>query len=71
MKNMILFHGCAFYLHPSGLKMTKNDSLRYLKDVANEYSHGYDGWRLFGVMKELIADNKIDIKKKMAEWRKK
>ena len=71
MKNMILFHGCAFYLHPSGLKMTKNDSLRYLKDVANEYSHGYDGWRLFGVMKELIADNKINIKKKMAEWRKK
>lgn len=73
MKNMILFHGCVFYTTVAGKrrKMTKDDSLRYLKDKAKEYSQGYDGWRLFGVMKELIADNKIDIKKKMAEWRKK
>lgn len=26
---------------------------------------------LFGVMRKLIADNNIDIQKKMAEWRKK
>lgn len=73
MKNMILFHGCVFYTTAAGKrrKMTKDASLRYLKDKADEYAHGYDGWRLFGVMKELIADNKIDIKKKMAEWRKK
>ena len=73
MKNMILFHGCVFYTTVSGKrrKTTKDASLRYLKDRADEYAHGYDGWRLFGVMKELIADNKIDIKKKMAEWRKK
>lgn len=73
MKNMILFHGCVFHITVAGKrrKMTKDDSLRYLKDKAEEYSQGYDGWRLFGVMKELIADNKIDIKKKMAEWRKK
>lgn len=73
MKNMILFHGCVFHITVAGKrrKMTKDDSLRYLKDKAKEYSQGYDGWRLFGVMKELIADNKIDIKKKMAEWRKK
>ena len=30
-----------------------------------------EGWRLLAVLKKMLADNNIDIRKKMAEWRKK
>lgn len=74
MKNMILFHGCVFNNDSDkrlGGKMSKDASMQHLRDKAMEYSKYSEGWRLFGVMKKLIADNNIDIQKKMAEWRKK
>lgn len=75
MKNMILFHNCHFIKGNGesfgGIYMTKEASMQYLQDKAMEYSQTAEGWRLFGVMKQLITDNNIDIKQKMAEWRKK
>lgn len=74
MKNMILFHSCLFR-NDSGKRrgcwMSKEASMQYLCNKTAEYSKSGEGWRLFGVMKKLIADNNIDIQKKMAEWRKK
>ena len=70
MKNMILFHGCVF-LNGNQDKMTQDESMKWLHDAAEEYAKKRAGWRLFGLMKKLIEDNNIDIKKKMAEWRKK
>lgn len=68
MKNMILFHGCSMQ-SDSGKMLTRPGSMKKLYDKAEEYKS--EGWRLFGVMKKLIADNNIDIPTKMAEWRKK
>ena len=69
MKNMILFHGCRF-LDEKG-HMTKDESIQHLHENAKFYSQEFEGWRLFGMMKKLIADNDIDIQKKMEEWHKK
>lgn len=41
-----------------------------LENKAHEYATSQEGWRLFGVMKKLIADSGINIGKKMEEWRK-
>lgn len=74
MKNMILFHSCLFRTDSGkrrGCWMSKEASIQYLCNKAAEYSKSDEGWRLFGVMRKLIADNNIDIQKKMAEWRKK
>ena len=72
MKNLVLFHSCVFSDPYTGKKMTQKKSMDYLRSKASEYSVNYaEGWRLFGVMKKLLEDNSIDIKAKMASWRKK
>ena len=67
MRNMILFHGAKFR-NDKGRFLSQKQSLDYLEKKAEEYSQ--EGWRLFGVMKQLIADSGINIEKKIAEWRK-
>lgn len=67
MKNMILFHSCKFRAE-NGRFISREASMSQLYTKAEEYST--EGWRLFGVMKKLIRDNGIDIRQKMAEWRK-
>lgn len=68
MKNLILFHGARFY-NDEGEPLTQKESMTLLKEKMLEYSIS-EGWRLFGMMKKLIADNGINIEKKIAEWRK-
>ena len=66
MRNLILFHGCTFqkdWLDATG----KANSIDLLEHYAEEYKH--DGWRLFGIMRQLLDDNGIDIKAKLKEWR--
>lgn len=69
MRNLIMFHGCAM-LSSKGNPLVQSSSLRELDKLAEAYKDG-EGWRMFGAMKELIANNHIDIEAKMAEWRKK
>lgn len=66
MKNLIMFHSCQVR-DDKGRFMSKDRSLKYLYNKASEYKD--EGWKLFGVMKKLIDDNHIDIKKKQTEWR--
>ncbi|MCM1140196.1 MAG: ubiquitin carboxyl-hydrolase [Muribaculum sp.] len=66
MKNLILFHGATF--KNGCVKLSQQKSLQLLEAKAAEYES--EGWRLFGVMKKLINESGIDIKAKMAEWRK-
>lgn len=66
MRNLIMFHGARF--KNGAVKMSEAKSLATLEAKANEYAS--EGWRLFGLMKKLIADNNIDIKKKMDEWKR-
>ena len=66
MQNLLRFHGCtwpknnAFYKYGRG-------GLEMLDDAAEAYQNG-DGWRLYALMKQMIEENGIDIKKKMAAW---
>lgn len=68
MQNLVLFHGASF--KNGCIKLGQKKSLAMLENKANEYAASQEGWRLFGVMKKLIADSGINIKKKMEEWRK-
>ena len=64
LKNLVMFHGC-------GIKVDKFD-VRYgaaavdlLNKKLNEYQG--EGWRMFALMKKVIADNNFDFKKRMSE----
>ena len=63
MQNLIRYHKCRFE------GMDKASSYSCLKGLANEYRG--EGWKMIGVLRQFLKDNDIDIKKKMAEWRKK
>lgn len=67
MKNLILFHGASF--KNGCVKIGEKQSLALLERKAVEYAE--EGWRMFGLMKKLIADSNIDILKKMEEWQNK
>lgn len=63
MKNLIMFHDCTFP------RMDCEKSLNYLNYLALHNKECIEGWKLFGIMKEFLADNKINIAAKQAEWR--
>ena len=69
MQNLIRFHGCTL-IDDNGKRLDKYRSLAFLSLKAETYSYG-NGWRLLALLKNMLDDNGIDIKKKMAEWRKK
>ena len=69
MQNLIRFHGCTA-VDDNNRYLDKYQSLAYLTAKAEAYKDG-DGWRLLAALKKMLADNNIDIRKKMAEWRKK
>jgi len=65
MQNLLRFHGCKF---PKGNDFYRNrkSGLQMLEQAANAYKD--EGWRLFGLMKQMLDENGIDIKAKMKEW---
>lgn len=68
MQNLIRFHGCVAY-NDGNDRLGKIQSLNFILIKAEMYKNG-EGWRLLAVLKKMLADNNIDIKKKMASWRK-
>ena len=68
MQNLIRFHNCIA-INDTGKRLNKCQSLAFISAKAEEYKDG-EGWRLLAVLKKMLSDNNIDIKKKMAEWRK-
>ena len=68
MQNLLRFHGCTF---PKDNDFYKRglSGLQMLEDAAKTYADG-EGWRLFGLMKQMLEENNIDIKAKMAQWAK-
>lgn len=60
MRNLVMFHGARF--------ASKNEeaSLLYIEEKAHAYEK--EGWRMMGVMKQLIADAGISIEDKIHEW---
>ena len=63
MRNLIMFHGARFKCAP-----TQENSLLLVEENAKE--HIYEGWRMLGVLKQLIADSGISVEGKIREWRK-
>ena len=69
MQNLIRFHGCTA-INDKGKRLDKYHSLAFLSSKAEAYKNG-EGWRLLAMLKKMLDDNNIDVRKKMAEWRKK
>jgi hypothetical protein len=64
LKNLVMFHGC-------GIKVDKFDvrygmgAVAFLNEKLNEYKG--EGWRMFALMKKVIADNNFDFYARMNE----
>lgn len=65
MRNLIMFHGARFV--EDGEKLSQELSLKQVERYAVEYKK--DGWKMLGVLKELIQVSGISIDKKIDEWR--
>lgn len=66
MQNLLRFHGCTFP-KDNDFYQRNRDDLDMLELAAKTYADG-DGWRLFGLMKQCIDENDIDIEAKMRQW---
>ena len=66
MQNLLRFHGCKF---PKDNDFYQRNvaGLTMLERAAEAYDDG-EGWRLFGLMKQMLDENGIDIEGKMKEW---
>lgn len=64
MRNLIMFHGARFL--KGGRKMSEVNSLKELESKAKSYDG--QGWRMLGVLKQLIKESNIDIQGKINEW---
>ncbi len=66
MQNLLRFHGCTFP-KDNDFYQRRLSGLQMLEDAAKAYADG-EGWRLFGLMKQMLEENGIDIEAKMKEW---
>ena len=66
MRNLIMFHGARFW--KNGRKMSETNSLKELESKAKIYDE--EGWRMLGVLKQLIKENNISVHGKINEWHK-
>ena len=66
MRNLIMFHGARFM--KNGRKMSETNSLNELESKAKFYDE--EGWKMLGVLKQLIKDNNISVQGKINEWHK-
>ncbi len=66
MKNLLLFHGCSFP-KDNDFYNRRLTGMQMLQNAAHAYEGG-KGWCLFGLMKQMMDKNHIDIEAKMKEW---
>lgn len=67
MRNLVMFHGARFFKSYGG-KMNESESLSRIEESAVAYSN--EGWRMMGVLKQLINESGISVSAKIDEWRK-
>jgi hypothetical protein len=65
LKNLVMFHGCTITVPAKYDIGYGNSSISYLKAALDEYKG--EGWRMFALMKKVIADNDFDFGERMAE----
>lgn len=66
MRNLIMFHGARFL--KNGRKMSEANSLKEIESKAKLYDE--EGWKMLGILKQLIKDNNISVQGKILEWKK-
>ena len=64
LKNLVMFHGCGIKVDNMNVKFGM-DAVQELNTRAKKY-YG-EGWRMFALMKKVIADNGFDFKARMEE----
>lgn len=64
LKNLVMFHGCGIKVDKYDVKFGSS-AVMFLADKLDEYKG--EGWRMFALMKKVIADNNFDFKARMAE----
>ena len=63
LKNLVMFHGCGIKVDS---RMVYGEAaVCILNKRLSEYQG--EGWRMFALMKKVIADNKFDFRKRMSE----
>ena len=63
LKNLVMFHNCG--IEVNGRMVYSTGAVNVLNKRLVEYKG--EGWRMFALMKKVIADNKFDFEKRMAE----
>ena len=63
LKNLVMFHGCGIKI--DGHMVYGAAAMSVLQKRLNEYKG--EGWRMFALMKKVIADNGFDFKARMSE----
>lgn len=64
MKNLLMFHGC-FVEADNGVKLYGINAVKFIESKLDEYKGEY--YRMFALMKKVIADNHINTKTHIAE----
>lgn len=64
LKNLVMYHDCGI-ITTHGVVVRKMDAVAYLNVKLDEYKG--EGWRMFALMKKVIADNNFDFKRRMSE----
>ena len=64
LKNLVMFHGCGIKVDNFDIRYGVN-AVAYLNTKLDEYKGEY--YRMFALMKKVIADNNFDFKKRMEE----
>jgi hypothetical protein len=72
LKNLVMFHNCGIYTGKYGVldynentKFRGIEAINYLNRMLDEYKG--EGWRMFALMKKVIADNNFDFDTRMSE----
>ena len=68
MRNLIMFHGVRFRI--GGKFTSEAQSLKHLDILAKDCVDHNEGWRMLGILKELISESGISIQGKIDEWKK-
>jgi hypothetical protein len=64
LKNLVMYHDC-YIVSSRGEKLTGCKAVNFLNGKLDEYQDA--GWRMFALMKKVIADNNFDFKARMEE----
>lgn len=65
LKNLVMFHDCGIITEPYSVVVRGTDAVDYLNRKLDEYKGEY--YRMFALMKKVIADNGFDFNKRMSE----